>query len=156
MSELPLNSVENTRDNFIEEFDNNVTSKSPVKLSMTERNVIGGLKQLTELLFKQHYKQNQNDENDVTQSEEFLQSDEVTTSTESEPNSSDMQSDKENSGNFQRFLDNAMGNGHAESFCAMVVRQLTSADSIQHSEEWHRGQLDAYNMARQHFFERIE
>lgn len=123
---------------------------------MTERNVIGGLKKLTELLFKQHYKQNQSDENAVTQSDDFLQSDEVSTSTESEASSSEMQTDKENSGNFQRFLDNAMGDGHAESFCAMVVRQLTGAESIQHSEEWHRGQLDAYNKAHEHFFNRAE
>lgn len=123
---------------------------------MTEKRVIGGLKQLTELLFKQHYKHGQNTENTITQHDERIQSDEVTTGTKRESTPSDMQTDKENNENCQRFLDNAMQDGHAEQFCAMVVRQLTTADSIEHSEEWHRGQLDAYNMAREHFFERVE
>lgn len=124
---------------------------------MTEKCVIGGLKQLTELLFKQHYKHNEITDDAVTRCDEPLQSDEVTTSTEFEATSSDTQTEKENNGNFQKFLDNAMQDGHAEQFCAMVVRQLTDGgDSVDHSDEWHRGQLDAYNNANKHFFERIE
>lgn len=126
-------------------------AKSPIKLSMTEKHVIGGLKQLTELLFKQHYKHNITDENN-----EPLQSDEVTTSTEYEATSIDNQTDKENNDRIQQFLDNAMGDGHGEQFCAMVIEQLTSGHSTHHSEEWHRGQLEAYNMAHKRLFEQQE
>ena len=121
---------------------------------MTEKRVIGGLKQLTELLFKQHYKQQDSNQchSTVTQSEVPLQSDEVTTSTEFEATSSDMQSDKENDERFQQYIDDGQG----EHFCAMVVKQLTSKSSVDHSEEWHRGQLEAYNMAHKRIFEQVE
>lgn len=119
---------------------------------MTEKRVIGGLKQLTELIFKQHYKQNQCAEDIVSQSVEPLQSDEVSTSNEYKASSSDVENDKEN-GNFQKFLDNALGNGEAEQFCAMVVKHLTTGEPIDHSEEWHRGQLDAYNLAHERLFD---
>lgn len=119
---------------------------------MTEKRVIGGLKQLTELLFKQHYKQDNQNQSVFTQSDEPVQSDEVSTSTEYEATSSDMQMDKENDGRFQQFLDNAMEDGQGEQFCAMVLEHLTTANSIDHSEEWHRGQLDAYNLAHKRLF----
>lgn len=119
---------------------------------MTEKRVIGGLKQLTELIFKQHFKQNQMSEDSVTQTNEPLQSDEVSTSMEYEATSSGMQPDKEN-GHFQQFLDKAMGNGQAEQFCAMVVKHLTTGEPIDHSEEWHRDQLDAYNLAHERIFD---
>lgn len=181
MNNLPLNNVENTRDNLAHTIDNNNSDyskqkfmtfkcqflkyfflsksvhfifivKSPVKLSMTEKRVIGGLKQLTELLFKQHYKQQDSNQCHSTQSDEPLQSDEVTTSTEFEATSSDAQSDKENDERFQQYIDDGQG----EHFCAMVVKQLTSKSSIDHSEEWHHGQLEAYNMAHKRLFEQVE
>lgn len=119
---------------------------------MTEKRVIGGLKQLTELLFKQHYKQQNTNQCHSIQNDEPLQSDEVTTSTEFEATSSDMQSDKENDERFQQYIDD----GHGEHFCALVVKQLTSKSAVNHSEEWHRGQLEAYNMAHKRLFEQVE
>lgn len=182
MNDLPLNNVGNTRDNLANTIGNNNSdyskqkfmtfvnfcsifswsksfnfvfiAKSPIKLSMTEKRVIGGLKQLTELLFKEHYKQPDSNQchSTVSQRDEPLQSDEVTTSTEFEATSSDMQSDKENDERFQQYIDNGQG----ERFCAMVVKQLTSKSSIDHSEEWHHGQLEAYNMAHKRLFEQVE
>lgn len=118
---------------------------------MTEKRVIGGLQQLTELLFKKHFKQNV-----VTRNDELLQSDEVSTSTVFEASSSDMQTDKENDGSFQKFLDNAMEDGHGEQFTAMVINQLTAGHPVDHSDEWHHGQLEAYNQAHKRLFEQVE
>lgn len=120
---------------------------------MTEKRVIGGLQQLTELLFKQHFKQNA-----VTQNDEPLQYDEVSTSTVFEATSSGMETDdKENvDGPFQQFLDNAMDDGHGETFCAMVINQLTDGHPVDHREEWHHGQLEAYNQAHKRLFEQVE
>lgn len=115
---------------------------------MTEKRVIGGLKELTELLFRQHYK----DKNEADQNEnKFVQSEEISTSSECPSSSSIESTDKEN-GNFQQFLDSAMKDG-AEKFCAMVVQQLTNQQHIDHHEEWHKGQLNAYNFAHEQLFE---
>lgn len=42
----------------------------------------------------------------------------------------------------------------AEVFCGMVVQQLTTGDSNEHKEEWHHGQLNAYNWAHDQLFEK--
>lgn len=117
---------------------------------MTEKRVISGLKQLTERIFKQHFKENQMSEDSVTENVEPVQSNEVSTSTEYEATSNGIQTDKEN-GHFQQFLDQAMGNGQAEQFCAMVVEHLTTGKP---SEEWHLDQLNAYNLAHKRLFDR--
>lgn len=127
--------------------------KSPIKLTMTEKRVIGGLKNLTELLFKQNYKQNET-VTESTENSDPLQPDEISTNSEV-PSASDINTDKENSENFQRFLDDAMKDG-AEKFCAMVVQQLTTQTHIEHNEEWHRGQLNAYNLAHERLFDEDE
>lgn len=123
---------------------------------MTEKRVIGGLKQLTELLFQQHYKRHENEVDSSQNENNFVQSDEITTSAET-PSSSNiaMNDGKENDGNFQQFLDSAMKDG-AEQFCAMVVQQLTNQQHIEHNEEWHHGQLNAYNFAHERLFENNE
>lgn len=120
---------------------------------MTEERVISGLKNLTELLFQQNYKQNVTAA-ESTENSDTLQSDEISTSSEV-PSCSNTNTDKENSGNFQRFLDDAMKDG-AEKFCAMVVQQLTTETHIEHNEEWHRGQLNAYNLAHERLFDENE
>lgn len=126
---------------------------------MTEKRVIGGLKQLTESLFKQYFKQNENDENSIDGCSETLQSDEVAIATAySAPNNIEnhpTHPDKENNGHFQQFLDNAMQGG-AEQFCAMVVEHLTAGNQEDQSEEWHRDQLNAYNMAHERLFEKAD
>lgn len=135
-------------------------AKSPYKLSTTEKRVIGGLKQLTELLFKQYYKPNSNGQDNVDGVNEPLQSDEVTKSIEyPTPNDTDMQIDKENAadGHFQqKQSDNNTTPDEAEMFCGMVVQQLTTVEPVDHSEEWHRGQLEAYNKAHERIFERAD
>lgn len=122
-------------------------------MTTTEKRVIGGLTQLTELLFKPHYKHNDNAEATVSQNVDSIQSDEESTSSENDANSTDMQTDMEN-GNCQQYLNNAMDNGQAEQFCGMIVRTLTTGSPIDHIEEWHRDQLDAYNLAHERLFER--
>lgn len=120
---------------------------------MTEKRVIGGLKNLTELLFKQNYKQNET-EAELTKNSDPPHTDDKSTSSQV-PSDSNMNTDKENSGNFQRFLDDAMKDG-AEKFCAMVVQQLTAQTHIEHNDEWHRGQLNAYNLAHERLFDENE
>lgn len=134
------------------------SAKSPYKLSTTERRVIGGLKQLTELLFKEHYKHNSIEDDNVDGINEPLQSDEITTSTECATSSTmDMQTDKENNANGQYQLDsNESMHDEAELFCGMVVQQLTTGDAVDHTEEWHRGQLKAYTAAHERLFERAD
>lgn len=85
-----------------------------------------------------------------------MQSDEILTNTEMPATSNaNMKTDKENDGQFQQFLDSAMKDG-AEQFCAMVVQQLTNQEHIDHHEEWHHGQLNAYNLAHKRLFEHNE
>lgn len=118
--------------------------------------MIGGLKQLTELLFKQHYKPNSTEQDNIDGINEPLQSDEVTTSTEYPMSiDSDTQTDKENV-NFQQNQPDNTTPDEAEIFCGMVVQQLTTVEPIEHDEEWHRGQLDAYNKAHERLFERAD
>lgn len=128
---------------------------------MTEKRVIGGLQKLTDMLFKQYYKDNNqteygdgnsNSNSNGNNVDENVQSDEVTTSREiAASNTTEMRTNKENDGNIQHFLDNDMQNG-AEQFCAMVVHQLTDGNMVEQADEWHLGQLDAYNKAHQRFF----
>lgn len=124
--------------------------KSPIKLTTTEKRVIGGLKNLTESLFKQNYKQNATADESIENSN-LLRTGETSSSSEV-PSGTNINTGKENSGNFQRFLDDAMKDG-AEKFCAMVVQQLTTQTHIEHNEEWHRGQLNAYNVAHERLFD---
>lgn len=130
------------------------TAKSPYKLSTTEKRVIGGLKQLTELLFKEHYKQNAKDQKDTN---EPLKSDEMETNVDY-PSSSgaNMYANKENTdGNVKQIEDNVPDeSGGAEVFCGMVVQQLTTGESKDHTEEWHHGQLNAYNWAHEKLFQK--
>lgn len=127
-------------------------AKSPYKLSTTEKRVIGGLKNLTELLFKDHFKQTgdgQSDDNEPIKSDEMAMNVEYSTSSDEHAFAN-----KENAdGNVQQFEEKK-----AESFCAMVVSQLTSGDdpiSNDHkNEEWHHGQLKAYNWAHDQLFEK--
>lgn len=121
---------------------------------MTEKRVIGGLQKLTDLLFKQYYKDSQDDEENQNQVDGTLQSNEVTTSTQyaaSSTNNVHVYTNKENDENFEQFVDNGIHNG-AEQFCAMVVHKLAGDGVVQRAEEWHRDQLDAYNQAQKHFF----
>lgn len=67
---------------------------------------------------------------------------------------------KENSdADGQQFQANAPNDGspmcdEAEVFCGMVVHQLTSGGSNDQKEEWHHGQLNAYNWAHEQLFEK--
>lgn len=132
-------------------------AKSPYKLSTTERHVINGLKQLTELLFKQHFKPNLNEEDNVDENNEPLQSNEVSTSIEYPTSTnSNMQNNKENHDDGQQCQANSNTNDEGENFCRMIIQQLKAGDAIKHSEEWHRGQLDAYNIAHKRIFERTD
>lgn len=114
---------------------------------------------MTALLFKQHFKQNANDEIDNNAP---LGSDEIAMSTECSPSSgANMYTNKENTdGNVQynqkNVPDDECGaiNDEAEVFCGMVVQQLTAGDSNDHKEEWHHGQLNAYNWAHEQIFEK--
>lgn len=113
---------------------------------------------MTELLFKQHYKHNSIEETNVDGLIEPLQSDEITTSTECPTSSTmDMQTDKENNA-IGQYQPNPTDNMHdeAELFCGMVVQQLTTGDAVDHTEEWHRGQLQAYTAAHERLFERAD
>lgn len=128
-------------------------AKSPYKLSTTEKRVIGGLKQLTELLFKEHYKPNANER---MNNDEPIQSDELTMGMEySTSSGANMYANKENTDENDYSPDerDATYDG-AEVFCGMVVQQLTTSDPNDHTEEWHRGQLNAYNWAHEQLFEK--
>lgn len=135
------------------------SAKSPYKLSTTEKRVIGGLKQLTELLFKQHYKPNANEQ---LGNDEPMQSNEVAMSMDySTSSGANMYTNKENTDGNVHFDENlpdesdAMYHEAGEAFCGMVVQQLTTGDPNDHKEEeWHRGQLNAYNWAHEQLFEK--
>lgn len=126
-------------------------------MSTTEKRVIGGLKQLTELLFKQHFKQDANNQIDNNES---LKSDEMAMNVEySTSSGANMYGNKENtdeSGQFQENVPDECGAMYdeAEMFCGMVVQQLTTVDPKDHKEEWHHGQLNAYNWAHEQLFEK--
>lgn len=114
---------------------------------MTEKRVIGGLQKLTDLLFKQYYKQN-SDEDNENEVDGNMQSDEVTMSSDAPTSTTKLRLNKENDENIHQFSDKG-----AEKFCAMVVNQLTrGTDEVAQADEWHRGQLNAYDTAQQHFF----
>lgn len=127
-------------------------------MSTTEKRVIGGLKQLTELLFKEHFKPNGDDQSDGN---EPMKPNEMAMNVEY-PTSSDEHAlaNKENAdGNVQQFQENVPNDDspmcdEAEVFCGMVVHQLTSGGSNDHKEEWHHGQLNAYNWAHDQLFEK--
>lgn len=132
---------------FIKYYDLQYIAKSPYKLSMTEKRVIGGLQKLTDLLFKQYYKQNPDEDND-NEVDGNMQSDEVTMSSDVPTSTTKLRLNKENDENIHQFSDKG-----AEKFCAMVVNQLTrGTDEVAQADEWHRGQLNAYDTAQQHFF----
>lgn len=137
----------------------NLTGKSPRKLSISEKRVISGLKQLTEVLFVQHYRTNENQdqenmsnialENAATAAADMMM---LSNANIEQATNTATATDKENNGDFQRFLDSAMKNG-AEQFCTIVMQQLTADEHIELSEEWHNGQLNAYDLARKRLFE---
>lgn len=113
-------------------------------MSTTEKRVISGLKQLTELLFKEHFKPNVNEKLD---NNEPMQSDE---------NAMDMEFSTSSGANMYTGKENTDENvpDEAEVFCGMVVQQLTAGDRNDHKEEWHHGQLNAYNWAHEKLFEK--
>lgn len=113
---------------------------------------------MTELLFKEHFKQNANDETDST---EPLKSDEVAMNVEYAASSgANAYANKENTDSGVQQFEGNVPNGNvpmydeAEVFCGMVVQQLTAGDSKDHKEEWHHGQLNAYNWAHEKIFEK--
>lgn len=131
-------------------------------MSTTEKRVIGGLKQLTEFLFKQHFKSNgQVELNAADTTDEATQSDEVSSSIEL-PSDDDVKGDKENNSKtvpIHSSMDSAMHYQEAELFCGMVVEQLTTTGQRAEkppSDEWHRGQLDAYNLAHKRLFDKSD
>lgn len=116
---------------------------------MTEKRVIGGLQKLTDMLFKQYYKQNPDEDNE-NEVDGNMQSDETTMSSDVDAPTSakKLRLKKENDENIHQFSDKG-----AEKFCAMVVNQLArGTDEVAQADEWHRGQLNAYDTAQQHFF----
>lgn len=114
-----------------------------------ERDVIGGLKQLTESIFKQYFR----DEHGLTVS--------TVKTTSNEPNATPIplmatsapHMAKENQTNVGGTILEAAMKG-AEEFCAMVVQQLnTNHDEKDDNDDWHNGQLHAYSSASQRLFE---
>lgn len=179
MDDLPLNAVENKRDHSSQPIGTNsnicivnladfsvfflcttkifaefwklkligfISAKSPYKLSTTEKRVIGGLQKLTELLFKQHFKPNANEGNmdngGPVQSDENAMSVDYSTTN----GTANMYADKENT--------DENPPDEAEVFCGMVVQQLTTSDPNEQKEDWHRGQLNAYNWAHDKLFDK--
>lgn len=119
-------------------------------MSTTEKRVIGGLQQLTQLLFNNHFKHTADSSEPNNDKENaFIQSDEITSSNDRASTSAcDSAMDKENHGNFRMILDEA--HVGSEKFCAMVVRQIAHLDEY---DDWHSTQLNAYAKTSGEFFE---
>lgn len=120
-------------------------------MSTTEKRVIGGLQQLTHLLFNNHFKHTTDTTEPNNDKENaFIQSDEITSSNDGRPSTSCDSStmDKENQGNFRMIFDDA--HVGSEKFCAMVVRQIAHLDEY---DDWHSTQLNAYAKTSGEFFE---
>lgn len=119
-------------------------------MSTTEKRVIGGLQQLTQLLFNDHFKQaNASQPNNDKENTSFIQSEEISSTNERPSSSCDSShhNDKENKANLSMILDEAhIG---SEKFCAMVVRQIAHLDEY---DDWHNTQLNAYDKASGAFF----
>lgn len=120
---------------------------------MHERDVINGLKQLTEAIFKPHFRH----EPVTVAAPKDHPSNEVDTSatpTESSNLFSLVASSvmaKENQTDLDSILDVAMN--EAEQFCAMVVQQLNANHDNDTDDDWHNGQLHAYSSASQRMFD---
>lgn len=130
--------------------------KSPRKLSLTEKQVINGLKQLTDVIFKPHYR---HDTTNGSQSTASVTSSNVNVlnsmiATAIDANQNDKTSTdaiKENERNGDNMHKIPMK--EAEQFCAMVVHQLSKNDQ-DITDDWHRGQLNAYALASEKLLEK--
>lgn len=128
-------------------------------MSTTEKRVIGGLKHLTELLFKEHFKQTGDDQCDSNQpmkSDEMAMNVEYPTSSHQHAFANKENAD-ENGQQFQEDVPSESGPmcDEAEKFCGIVVHQLTShSNDHSNDQEWHHGQLNAYNWAHDKLFEK--
>lgn len=132
-----------------------VATGSPYKMSTTEQRVIGGLQQLTQLLFNNHFKHTADTTESINDKENaFIQSGEITSSNhvirEERPSTSCDSSimDKENQGNFRMIFNDA--HVGSEKFCAMVVKQIAHLDEY---DDWHSTQLNAFAKTSGEFFE---
>lgn len=112
--------------------------KSPRKLSTHEKTVINGLKQLTELIFKPHFIQEDGNAIGGANATE--------SPSKAKPIFSLRSSVAHSQWNGDSLLDAAMKD--AEKFCALVITNITS-DSSEMDNDWHAGQLNAYESASQ-------
>lgn len=122
---------------------------------MTEKRVIGGLQNLTHLLFNNHFKHNDMNGKQFTNenANNSIQSNEITTSSESPTSTTADVINKENNRNLPSVF-KATHDG-CEKFCALVVQQLAGDENVElYEEDWHRDQLNAYNNAHDHIFEK--
>lgn len=105
------------------------------------------------MLFKPHFKQDANDQSDNNGPQVGM---EMEYSASADAN---MYANKENTVDNAHFQENVSDENsamyhEAEVFCGMVVQQLTTSDSNDHKEEWHHGQLKAYNWAHDQLFDK--
>lgn len=128
--------------------------KSPRKLSTHEKTVINGLKQLTEMIFKPHYIQDEVDSFDGKQTEIEQQQQQQENSNDFLAFINSATQPQSKSTDVEQFIDSAMKD--AEKFCAMVITTLTSDEEKQLNKDWYMGQLDAYQTASQELFAKDE
>lgn len=93
---------------------------------------------------------------DNTPSDSMDVADGETTSDE-ENDASTINTTKENQQHIQQLLEfSAIMKNGAEQFCSMIVQQLTADEHIELNEEWHDGQLNAYDLAHRRLFKNAE
>lgn len=127
-------------------------------MSTTEKRVIGGLQQLTHMLFNDHFKANRASDAEANSADKensggkFIQSDEISSSIERPSTSFDTSQvvEADSAGSIRLMYDDA--HSGSEKFCAMVVRQIAHLEEY---EDWHDTQLNAYDNASGQFFKRI-
>lgn len=111
------------------------SGKSPQKITPNERKVIDCLKQLTDLIFKPHYKGFPSNEHPMTHASE----EDAEMVKENQPNSINQEK-------MEKIIENAMSEG--EKFCAMVVQELHT----EVNDDWHKGQLNVYHRVHNELF----
>lgn len=120
-------------------------------MSITEKRVIGGLQQLTHVLFNEHFKSNKaaGAEAGLADKENtaFIQSAEISSSNERPATSSDAGQQVADADSATNTDDAHIG---SERFCAMVVRQIAHLEEY---DDWHSTQLNAYDNASGQFFQ---
>lgn len=115
--------------------------------------MINGLKQLTEMIFKPLYIQDEPDSFVEQQQQQQIRS-------QQQENSNDFlaflntTAAHSQQSNAEQFLDTAMKD--AEKFCAMVITNLTSDEEKKMDKDWYTGQLNAYQSASQELFAKDE